>query len=141
MATVKVELLRRTPFGKAGDVVEVEESALESYGPDVMEKTKKPLTSDVLEKAEKTAEKSEMNADRAKELDAREKALTDKEQELTLKTTELADKEKALTDKEAELTTREKALTEKEETGKGAEVQTGTVTGAKNTAVKTPEGK
>lgn len=106
MATVKVELLRRTPFGKAGDVVEVEESSLESYGPDVMEKTKKPLTSEVLAKSEKSAEKSEMNTDRVNELDAREKVLADKE-----------------------------------EAGKEAEVQTGAVTGAKNTAVKTPEGK
>ena len=139
MATVKVELFRRTPFGKAGDVVEVEESSLESYGPDVMEKTKKPLTSDVLAKAEASAEKGEMNSDRTKELDTRETALNDEEQELAQKATELADKEKALTEKETEITARETALNDG--AGKGTEVQTGAVTGAKNTAVKTPEGK
>ena len=55
--SVKVELLRRTPHGAPGDIVEVEDDELASYGAEFMVKTKKPLTSETLAEAEKTAEK------------------------------------------------------------------------------------
>lgn len=141
--STKVELLRRTPFGNAGDVVEVDDETLGAYGTDVMVKTKKPLTSE-LPTEEEVGEKGEFNTDRVKELDKREEALKDKEAELDKKTTELSDREKAVETKEADLTAREKTLSDKEaKLGKSntEEVKTGAVTDAKNTAVKTPNSK
>lgn len=129
--TTKVELLRRTPHGAPGDVVEVDEDTLKGYGPEYMKVTKKPLTSQVVE--DPTAPAPTVDAEKNAELTAKETALADKE-------AELAKKETDLTAKEGDLEAREKAVADKEaELAKTPVVQTGAVTDAKNTAVKSPK--
>lgn len=127
--TTKVELLRRTGFGEAGDVVEVDDETLEAYGADVMKATKKPLTAK--DEVDPTATAPEITVDpkKLKELEAKEKELNDRATELDTRNT-------ALDAKEADIVIREQAVEAKEKELAGTGDITNTaITDAKNTAM------